>query len=130
MQMPRLKKVIPIVLLSLPGVYFVLVGFSKFAGPAWVDMFRGWGYPDGFVYIIGASEILLGVGTIITKFRAISAAGLAVIMIGASATHLIHESVSSSLLSLVMLTICSGIAFFSYRRSGAKSGAPLQPQTD
>ena len=128
--MPKLKKIISNVLLTLLGVYFVLTGVLKFTGPEWVDMFLGWGYPDGFVYVIGASEILLGVGVIITRVRAISAAGLAMIMIGASATHMIHDSFSSSVLTLVLLIICTAIAFFAYRRSGARSAKPLRPQTD
>lgn len=128
--MQKLKKIISLVLLTLLGVYFVLTGVLKFAGPEWVDMFRGWGYPDGFVYVVGVSEILLGIGVIIRRFRAISAAGLAVIMIGASATHMIHDSFSSSILTLVLLTFCSAIAYFSHRCLDAKSGAPLKPQID
>ncbi len=126
--MEKLKKIIPLVLLTLLGVYFALTGVLKFTGPAWVDMFRGWGYPDGFVYLIGASEALLGIGVIISRFRAISAAGLAVIMMGASVTHMIHDSFSTSVLTIVWSAICLTVALFAYRRSAALSVKTV-PQT-
>lgn len=115
--MEKLKRIIPTILLVLLGVYFIFVGVVKFISPAWVVMFHEWGYPDRFVWVIGASEVVLGIGVIVTRFRAISSAGLALIMIGASLTQIIHEGFSSSVLPILMFAICFTIAFFAYKRS-------------
>jgi uncharacterized membrane protein YphA (DoxX/SURF4 family) len=74
----------------LLAVLMVGPGSQKFTGPTWQRMFREWGYPDGFYLVIGAVEVIAGIGLLIPKLASASALILAVVMAGAAATHIIH----------------------------------------
>ena len=65
-------------------------GIQKFTSPAWERMFRAWGYPDGFYLVIGAVEVVAGIGLLIPRVASASAIILAIVMAGAAATHIIH----------------------------------------
>ncbi len=77
----------------LVGLLFVLVGFSKLAGPPgtdWAARLSHWGYPAASRYVIGGIEILAGVGLLVPSLRRSAAVTLMVVMAGALVTHLIH----------------------------------------
>lgn len=81
-------KVLP-VLLSL---VFLASGGAKLAGLEFeIVAFERWGYPLWFMYFTGAVEVAGGVGLLIRRFSALAASGLAAMMIGAVATHVIHD---------------------------------------
>jgi uncharacterized membrane protein YphA (DoxX/SURF4 family) len=63
-------------------------GSQKFTSPTWERMFRTWGYPDGFYLVIGAVEVVGGIGLLIPKVASASAIVLAVVMAGAAATQI------------------------------------------
>ena len=65
-------------------------GTSKFTSDTWERMFRRWGYPDGFYLVIGAVEVIGGLGLLIPRFASYSAIVLAVVMVGASATQVLR----------------------------------------
>lgn len=72
------------------AVAFVAVGISKLGGPSamrWSDRFADWGYPPSARYLVGALEILGGLGVLIPKGRRAAAATLVVLMMGALGTH-------------------------------------------
>lgn len=56
----------------------------------WAGRFEGWGYPDGFSYVVGGFEVLFGLALLAPKVAGIGAAGLIVIMVGAVGTHVLH----------------------------------------
>ena len=71
-------------------------------------MFRAWGYPDGFYLVIGAVEVVAGIGLLIPRVASYCAMVLAIVMVGASATHVVHgdrngvgELVFAALLALI-----------------------------
>jgi putative oxidoreductase len=75
------------------GLFFVLVGFLKVAGPSgtqWALRLSHWGYPAASRYGIGGIEILAGLGLLVPSLRRPAAVTLAVVMTGAFVTHLIH----------------------------------------
>ena len=104
------------------SVAFVFVGVSKLEGPSairWTERFVNWGYPANTQYVIGALEILGGLGVLIPKprWRQAAAATLVALMIGALGTHAIHAEFPRLIPPLVL----GGLAFlmFSARpRSG------------
>jgi len=53
--------------------------------------FERWGYPIWFMYLIGVVEVVGGIGLIIQRFSATAGAALALMMIGAIGTHVIHS---------------------------------------
>ena len=71
-------------------VLMVGPGSQKFTSNTWERMFRRWGYPDGFYLIIGAVEVIGGLGLLIPRIASYSAILLAIVMIGASATQLLR----------------------------------------
>jgi uncharacterized membrane protein YphA (DoxX/SURF4 family) len=74
----------------LLAVVMVGPGIQKFRSPVWERMFRAWGYPDGFYLVIGAIEIIAGIGLLIPKLASASALVLAIVMAGATATQLLR----------------------------------------
>ena len=73
------------------ALLFALNGSGKFLGAAemWARRFSGWGYPDGFSYVIGGLEVLFGLVLLVPMVAGYGAAGLVVIMMGAVATHVL-----------------------------------------
>lgn len=80
-------KVLPVVL----SLVFLASGGAKLAGLEFeIVAFERWGYPLWFMYFTGVVEVAGGVGLLIRRLSALAAAGLATMMIGAVATHVIH----------------------------------------
>jgi uncharacterized membrane protein len=95
------------------AVAFVFVGILKLGGPAavrWTERFVQWGYPANAQYVVGVLEILGGVGVLIPKWRRAAAATLAVLMIGALGTHVVHAEFRRLIPPLVL----GGLAFLMY----------------
>src|SRR5262245_39960316 len=72
---------------------FIAVGASKLTGPSaarWNERFLRWGFPAGAPLVVGVLEVLCGLGLLIARSRRAAAATLAVLMIGALSTHLVH----------------------------------------
>jgi uncharacterized membrane protein YphA (DoxX/SURF4 family) len=83
-------------------------GLQKFTSPVWQRMFRAWGYPEHFYLVIGAVEVVAGIGLLIPKAAGLSAALLSVVMVGAAITQMtaggrsgVGELVFALLLALV-----------------------------
>lgn len=74
----------------LLAILMVGPGSQKFTGPTWERMFRTWGYPDGFYLVIGAVEVVAGVGLLIPRVASASAITLAIVMAGAAATQIMR----------------------------------------
>ena len=76
----------------LLALIFLASGLAKLASLQFeLVAFERWGYPIGFMYLIGAVEVLGGIGLIIHRLSAIAGAALALMMIGAIGTHVIHS---------------------------------------
>lgn len=75
----------------LLAVIFLLSGGAKLAGLDFeIEAFQRWGYPLWFMYLIGSIEVAGGIGLLFRKLSALAAAGLALMMVGAVATHVLH----------------------------------------
>ena len=75
------------------GLLFVLIGLSKIAGPSadhWAERLSHWGYPAAARYVIGAVEMLAGLGVLFPPLRRPAAITLMVVMAGALVTHVVH----------------------------------------
>jgi uncharacterized membrane protein YphA (DoxX/SURF4 family) len=97
----------------LLGVAFVAVGLSKFHGASalrWSDRFRQWGYPANTAYVVGALEILGGIGVLIPRWRRVASLTLVVLMTVALCTHLVHAEFARVIPPLVL----GGVAFLVY----------------
>ena len=111
--MIRLPKAAVWALAILLAVVFVRAGISKLAGPSasgWAGRLAQWGYPPYARYVIGALEILGGLGVLIPRFRRGAAPILVALMIGALCTHAVHGEVPRLIPPLVL----GGLAFALY----------------
>ena len=86
--MKRAGTIVLRVISALLAVVMVGPGVQKFTSPMWERMFRTWGYPDGFYLVIGAIEVLGGIGLLIPRTASYCAASLSVVMIGAAITQI------------------------------------------
>ena len=76
----------------LLALIFLASGLAKLASLEFeLAAFERWGYPIWFMYLIGVVEVAGGVGLIIQRFSAAAGAALALMMIGAIGTHVMHS---------------------------------------
>ena len=74
---------------------FVMFGAGKFMDPTrWIDKFTNWGIPTWFVPVSGALELAGAVGLLIPILRGPAGIALALFMIGAVATHVVHAEIA------------------------------------
>jgi putative oxidoreductase len=102
------------------GLFFVLAGFSKLAGPSgtdWAVRFSHWGYPAASRYAIGGIEILAGLGLLVPPLRRLAAITLMVVMAGALLTHLLHGEVVRILPPLILGGLSFGLYSWQPRAS-------------
>jgi len=111
----------------LLATVFVFAGLSKLTGPSalrWGERFGRWGYPAASQYVIGALEILAGVGVLIPKLRRGAAATLAAVMIGAIYTHAVNAEYPRLIPPLILAILVLVIMF---DRQRPKSRAAQSP---
>jgi uncharacterized membrane protein YphA (DoxX/SURF4 family) len=98
----------------LLAIFFVLQAWMKLGGsPAWIARFHRWGYPDHFYLVVGAVELLGGLALVVPPLTRIAAAGLTIIMVGATVTHLLHRE--PQVISTVVLIALLSIVVYSRR---------------
>jgi uncharacterized membrane protein YphA (DoxX/SURF4 family) len=109
-------------LTALLGVGFVILGIGKFS-PPWPEMFAGWGFPQRFVYVVGAVEVVAGLLLLIPKTALPAAAALGVVMVGATLTHLVHGERNWTF-TVIVLGVLSGVAVARCRRRHHPPSSP------
>lgn len=101
---------------GLLALLFVFSGGTKLAGmPMHVEHFAHWGYPDWFRLVVGAVEVVFGVGLLLPRVAFVAAIVLCVNMAGAVYTELFRGDPATALFPLVLLVLLVGVA--SVRRS-------------
>ena len=77
------------------ALVFIAFGAGKFIDPPkWEAKFEAWGIPIWFVAMSGAIEIAGGLALFLPVLRGLSGIGLALFMIGAVATHVVHAEIA------------------------------------
>jgi len=109
--MNRFRSIAGRVLHILLAVMFAVQGFAKLAGsPGWISRFEAWGYPDQFYLVIGFVELAGAVLLLIPRLAGIGALLLIAVMVGATATHLVHgepQVITTLVLMMLLLIILS-----------------------
>ena len=77
-------------------------------------MFARWGYPDHFYLVIGAVEVAAGLALLVPRLAASAAAILIVVMIGAGATHVLHNE-QRRLPEIAVLIVMLGLVAYGRR---------------
>ncbi|WP_394174654.1 DoxX family protein [Thalassotalea litorea] len=88
MQQPLKLRIVTYIL----ALIFFASGMAKlFALPFEIAAFERWGYSMTFMYLVGVIEVAGALGLLVSRFSAIVSLALAAFMMGAIATHLIHQ---------------------------------------
>ena len=109
----------------LAAAAFVAIGLAKFGSPAWAIKFERWGYPDGFYMVIGALEIAGGVLLLVPRVSSYAAALLGAILIGAAATHALHDETARVAAPLMWLAVMALIGVARRRRAWRPAIRPV-----
>ena len=107
----------------LLAVLMVGPGSQKFTSPTWERMFSRWGYPPGFYLVIGAVEVVAGIGLLIPKLTSYSAIVLIVVMLAAAATQILRGG-RNGVGELVFATLLAVIAVIRWRDRARIKPAP------
>ena len=107
--MKRAGIVVLWVVTLLAAAVMVGPGIQKFNGPTWQRMFRVWGYPEHFYLVIGAIEVLGGIGLLVPRLASACAVVLMIVMTGAAATHVLHRQ--SPVGDVVFMALLGVVAF-------------------
>jgi putative oxidoreductase len=116
------------ILTLLLAVVMIGPGSQKFTSPTWERMFRTWGYPDGFYLVIGAIEVVGGIGLLIPRIASYCAITLAIVMLGASATQILRGG-RNGVGEIVFALLLAAIAWIRWRDRlrVAKPANPIAP---
>lgn len=116
------------------AVVFIASGGAKLAGMEFeIAAFERWGYPLWFMYATGLVEVLGGIGLLIKRVAPLAALGLAVMMIGAVATHVLHAEWAMLVLASIILLLAAWralagrreiVALYSQVANRQRSSAP------
>lgn len=110
---PRTSVAMALWAVAIPSsVFFVLMGLPKVFGQGgWAGRFTAWGYPPWFVVVVGVAE-LAGAGMLlIPRLATVGGSLLAVIMLGAAATHLQHGETARVVVSLALFAVLTVFAW-------------------
>jgi putative oxidoreductase len=106
------RAVVVWVLSILTALLMVAAGLPKILGQGgWGPRFAGWGYPAGFVVVIGVVEVVGALMLCIPRVAALGAAILAVVMLGAAGTHIVHGETNRIAMPLVLSAVFVAIAW-------------------
>jgi uncharacterized membrane protein YphA (DoxX/SURF4 family) len=107
----------------LLAVFFTMMGLPKLLGSGgWAGRFATWGYPPSFVILVGVAELAGAAMVLIPRLATLGGALLAIIMLGAAATHLLHGETGRVWVPLVLLVVLTAVSWA--RRSEFPSQAP------
>ena len=102
---------------------FLAIEAGKLAHDAEMrEFFTASGYPVALMYAVMAAEVLGAIGLFVPRARLYAAAGLALLMLGAIATHAKNgDPFSDSLDAVRMLVLLGGITVLARRASTARA---------
>jgi uncharacterized membrane protein YphA (DoxX/SURF4 family) len=114
---PRARATVLWTLSVLLALLFLLSGSGKVLngkasdGTPFDQEFVHWGYPAWFRFPVGAAELAGAVGLLVPRLRPYAAAGLAILMAGAAATHLRIGEAAYAPIPLVLGALAATVAW-------------------
>jgi putative oxidoreductase len=109
-----LKRLSVWVLAALLSLEFCLAGLAKFgASSDWPRMFLQWGFPAWCRPVVGAAEVVCGLALLVPRARKWACLALLCIMVGATATRLVHGEPRGMILPVVLSALVGLLGWFS-----------------
>jgi uncharacterized membrane protein YphA (DoxX/SURF4 family) len=119
MKTPTWQTWIGHLLAGIVALVLLMAGVSKLAGaPEQVAGFEAWGFPPGFVTLVGALEVLGAILLVVPRSRLVGAAIVLPVMLGAVATHVLHDDAVHAPPAAVLAVFTGLAAFLAWRRRG------------
>lgn len=116
--MSKAKTIVLWIVSVLLAAMFLLSGVFKLLKPEEAKAaFVHYGYAPWFAIFIGVCEVLGGLGLLIPRLAGLAAAGLAIIMIGATYTHFSHHEYQHGMIPLVLLVMLIGVGYARMKES-------------
>ncbi len=114
--MKKWKLIVSWILRILVSLGFIMASLGKLTSNSEVIiMFENWGFPDNFYLVIGILELALAILILIPKTMKMALIGLGVLMLGASATHLINDPLGQLIRPLLFMSFLLGIYVLNFR---------------
>lgn len=111
---------------AIVALYVGAGGVAKLAGVPYVhSSFPKLGLPPWFGYFIGTCEVLGSAGLFVRPLRALAAAGIGIIMVGATYYHAVYTPIVQAAPAFILALLCLYI-FMRGRRDRLKFGAVAQ----
>jgi uncharacterized membrane protein YphA (DoxX/SURF4 family) len=105
-------------------IVFLNAGWPKFYDSSgWARAFASWGFPVWFQFLVGGIEVLGGVLLLVPPTAIYAAAALAVIMLGAMGTHIVHGDPSAIYHEAGPLVLLGAVIYMHWRRKRAAKAA-------
>jgi putative oxidoreductase len=100
------------VLTLLLAFFFIYAGWTKLVSdPASTNNFVRWGYPTWFRNVIGLLEGGGALLLLVPRLAGLAAILLGMVMIGATATHLVHDEMEAAPVPLVLLALITLVGY-------------------
>ncbi len=97
---------------TVVALAFLAAGTGKLVGAEpMVETFAHFGFGPGFMRFIGAAEVAGAIGVLLPRLAPVAAAGLALVMSGAVAQHLLHDPLTRAVPAAALLLLCASIAW-------------------
>ncbi len=107
--------------IALVALYVGAGGIAKLAGVPYVhSSFPKLGLPPWFGYFIGTCEVLGCIALFVRPLRALAAAGIGIIMVGATYYHAVYTPVVQAAPAFVLLLLCVYILLRSQTGQGSQ----------
>lgn len=113
---------------GLLAVLFLMSGGSKLAGAEQhVQGFAHWGWPDWLRLVVGAVEVTAAVLLLIPRVAFFGGSALAVVMAGATYTHLFRATgeAGMAVFTIILLSLTALVAFARRPEALRHGGASL-----
>lgn len=92
------------------AVVFVLAGVPKiFGDQSWTANFQLWGYPSWFRILVGWGEVLGALALIQHKTVLYAAAGLMMVMVGATVTQVANNGITAAWLTFLLVILLATV---------------------
>ncbi len=116
MNAPSFTRPVPIGLRVMLSLGFLLAAITKFVpGSSWYERFAAWGYPLWFVPLVGALEVLGGVGLWVPRASGYAMLLLAGVLLEATYANVSHPPIAAAIRPTLFLTLLA-LLFFTQRR--------------
>lgn len=100
-----------VVAVLLSGAFLLTGGMKLMASPDMASSFQRWGYPGGFMTVVGVVEVVAAALMLFPMTAFYGAMAIVTIMAGAAVTHVVHGEYLNIIVPLVLASLALWLAW-------------------